>query len=427
MLMAAEPAALAAVVARLENPSINLAAYGSVAFPLIGILQAPILTLLSLSTTMSKDWDSFVKGRRLMFYLGGGLTVLYLILTFSPLYYWVVQNVISAPPEVVEPARMGMVIGIPWSFAVAYRRFHQGMMIRFDHSRAITVGTLLRFAADAAVLVAGYMIGKLPGASLASLMMSVGTITEAVYVGLRVRPILRNELRPAPPLANPVSIWEMLVFFIPLGMMPLLNQLIRPIGSAALSRMPHPLATLAIWPVIASFSSLIATPGGALNEVVIAMLDRPGARVALLRFTRILMVVQFTVFVVIAFTPLSSWWFSSVSGLEPDLTHLAQSAFMLLIPASLFSPLQSWFSGIILHSRKSRSVTEAMAIYLGVYTAALVFGGAFIPDTVSGIYIAVVGSMLASLCQVFWLWFRSRPALAKLELFSVQNRIPNDF
>ena len=85
--MSAEPPALAAVVARLANPNIHLAAYGSVAFPLIGILQAPILTLLSLSTTMSKDWDSFVKGRKLMFYLGGGLTVLYMLITFTPLYY----------------------------------------------------------------------------------------------------------------------------------------------------------------------------------------------------------------------------------------------------------------------------------------------------------------------------------------------------
>ena len=411
--MSAEPAALAAVVARLANPDVNLAAYGSVAFPLIGILQAPILTLLSLSTAMSKDWDSFVKGRRLMFYLGGGLTLLYTILVFSPLYYVVVQGLIGAPPEVVEPARISMYIGVPWTFAVAYRRFHQGVMIRFEHSRAVTVGTLLRFCADAALLISAYFIGAIPGASVAAAMMVVGVITEAIYVGLRVRSVLRQEVRHAPPLAAPIPIWEMLVFFIPLGMTPLLNQLIRPIGSAALSRMPHPLAALAIWPVISSFSALLTTPGGALNEVVIAMLDRPGARPALQRFMYLLMAVQFTVFFVIAVTPLSYFWFSRVSGLPPDLAALASHAFRLLLPASLLTPLNSWFSGAILHSRRSRSVTEAMGVYLCIYTFGLWLGGLLIP--MSGIYVAVGASMIAGLSQNFWLWRRSRLALALLD------------
>ena len=404
--MSAEPSALAAVVARLPNPSIHLAAYGSVAFPLIGIIQAPVLTLLSLSTAMSKDWASFVKGRRLMFYIGGFLTLLYVLVIFTPLYRWLVQVVISAPPEVLEPARVAMIIGLPWTFAVAYRRFHQGVMIRFEHSRVVTVGTLLRFTADAAVLILALVMWNIPGASVASLMMVAGVVTEAIYVGLRVRPILSGELRVAPAVKPAVGLWEMLVFFIPLGMTPLLNQLIRPIGAAALSRLPHPLETLAIWPVISSFSFLIVTPGSAFNEVVIAMLDRPNARENLRRFMFILMAVQFCVFVLVAFSPLSYWWFLRVSGLSPELAHLASRAFILLLPGSLLSPLNSWFSGLIIHSRRSRSITEAMGIYLGVYTAALWTGWLLVP--VSGIYIAVASSMLASISQNAFLWYRSR-------------------
>ena len=404
--MSAEPSALAAVVARLPNPSIHLAAYGSVAFPLIGIIQAPVLTLLSLSTAMSKDWASFVKGRRLMFYIGGFLTLLYVLVIFTPLYRWLVQVVISAPPEVLEPARVAMIIGLPWTFAVAYRRFHQGVMIRFEHSRVVTVGTLLRFTADAAVLILALVMWNIPGASVASLMMVAGVVTEAIYVGLRVRPILSGELRVAPAVKPAVGLWEMLVFFIPLGMTPLLNQLIRPIGAAALSRLPHPLETLAIWPVISSFSFLIVTPGSAFNEVVIAMLDRPHARENLRRFMFILMAVQFCVFVLVAFSPLSYWWFLRVSGLSPELAHLASRAFILLLPGSLLSPLNSWFSGLIIHSRRSRSITEAMGIYLGVYTAALWTGWLLVP--VSGIYIAVASSMLASISQNAFLWYRSR-------------------
>jgi hypothetical protein len=411
--MSAEPPILAAVVARLANPDIHLAAYGSVTFPLIGIIQAPILTLLSLSTAMSKDWDSFLKGRKVMLFLGGGLSLLYIIVTFTPLYYVIVENIIGVPPEVVEPARLGMFVGLPWAFAVAYRRFHQGVLIRFEHSRSVTVGTLLRFAADAIVLTIAVLAGTIPGTVVATGMMVVGVVTEAVYVGLRVRPVLRTELRNAPSLQDKILLRDMIAFFIPLALTPLINQLIRPIGSAALSRMPNPLQTLAVWPVISSLSFLFVTPGAAYNEVVIALLDRPGSRRSLQKFMYILMGSQLAIMMAFAFTPLSGLWFSKVSGLTPHLAELATKAFLILVPTALISPLNSWFTGAILHNRQSRAVTEGMAIYLIVYVSGLTLGG-LVAD-VSGVYIAVVAAILSSLSQTLWLGWRSRAAIQALE------------
>lgn len=413
MLMSAEPPILAAVVARLANPDIHLAAYGSVTFPLIGILHAPVLTLLSLSTAMSKDWDSFQKGRKLMLYLGGGLTVIYAVITFTPLFDWIVRDLIGAPEQIIEPARLGMFVGLPWPFAVAYRRFHQGVMIRFDHARTITAGTMLRFVSDALVLALAIGIGTIPGTVVATLMMVVGVTTEAVFVGRRVQPVLRNELRRVPSLTDQILLRDMITFFIPLGLTPLLNQIIRPIGSAALSRLPDPLLTLAVWPVIASFSFLLVTPGAAFNEVVIALLDRPLARASLLRFMRILMVGQFVVMTTFAFSPLSQVWFGKISGLSPQMADLAVQAFRLLIPTSLISPINSWFSGAILHSRRSRSVTEGMAVYLTVYITGLVMGGALL--NTSGIFIAVGSSVAASLSQTVFLGFRSRAAMRLID------------
>lgn len=411
--MSAEPSILAAVVARLANPDIHLAAYGSVTFPLIGILQAPVLTLLSLSTAMSKDWDSFLKGRKVMLFLGGGLTLLYIIIAFTPLYYVIVENIIGVPPEVVEPARLGMYVGLPWAFAVAYRRFHQGVLIRFEHSRSVTVGTLLRFAADALVLTFAILDGTIPGTVVATGMMVVGVVTEAVYVGWRVRPVLRTELRNVPSLQDKILLRDMIAFFIPLALTPLINQLIRPIGSAALSRMPDPLQTLAVWPVISSLSFLFVTPGAAYNEVVIALLDRPHAKRSLQKFMYILMAVQFILMLVFALTPLSGLWFSEVSGLPPHLAQLAATAFMILIPTALISPLNSWFTGAILHKRQSRAVTEGMAIYLVVYVGGLALGGLLVD--VSGVYIAVASAILSGLSQTFWLGLRSRAAIRSLE------------
>ena len=205
MLMAAEPPMLAAVVARLANPHIHLAAYGSVTFPLIGILQAPILTLLSLSTTMSRDWDSFRKGRKIMLFLGGGLTLLYAVIAFTPLYDVVVRDLDrraagsdrTGAPGDVRRAAVVLRGGLP--------AFSSGVLIRFEHSRAVTVGTLLRFTVDALVLVLGFLIGSIPGTVLATGMMVCGVVTDAVYVGLRVRPVMR--VRTAPGAARRTAHW----------------------------------------------------------------------------------------------------------------------------------------------------------------------------------------------------------------------------
>src|SRR4030066_864823 len=101
MLMGAELPALSAVVARLANPEINLAAYGGVVFPLALIIESPIIMLLAASTALSKDWNSYRKLYRFMMVSGAGLTVLHILVAFTPLYYVVVETILGAPQEIV--------------------------------------------------------------------------------------------------------------------------------------------------------------------------------------------------------------------------------------------------------------------------------------------------------------------------------------
>ena len=64
--MGAELPALSAVIARLPNPVVNLAAYGGVVFPLALIIESPIIMLLAASTALCKDWASYRKLYRFM-------------------------------------------------------------------------------------------------------------------------------------------------------------------------------------------------------------------------------------------------------------------------------------------------------------------------------------------------------------------------
>lgn len=410
LLMAFESPAIVTVIARLENPEINLAAYGGVVFPLALIIESPIIMLLAASTALSKDWDSYLKLRRFMMTSSAILTGLHLLIAFTPLYYFIVEGIIGAPQEIVEPARIGLMIMTPWTWSIAYRRFHQGVLIRFGHSRTVSVGTLFRLSADCIVLVLGYLAGNIQGIVVATCAIAAGVISEAIYVGIIVRPVLRNELRLAQPIEEAITLRSFLDFYIPLAMTSLLTMLIQPIGSAALSRMPQALESLAVWPVISGLVFLFRSLGMSYNEVVVALLDEPRSSVSLRKFTAWLSIASSGLLLLVSVTPLSNIWFESVTALSPSLAALAKSAIWIAIPIPALTVLQSWFQGIILNSRKTRAITEAVVFFLIINALTLTAGVLW--GRMTGLHIALASLVVSMSNQTIWLLFRSNTARA---------------
>ncbi|HLE51265.1 MAG TPA: hypothetical protein VI755_04350 [Anaerolineales bacterium] len=408
LLMGAELPALSAVVARLPNPEINLAAYGGIVFPLALIIESPIIMLLAASTALSKDPDSYQKIRRFMMVSGAILTALHILVAFTPLYTFIVERVLGAPPEIVAPGRIGLMIMTPWTWSIAYRRFNQGVLIRFDHSKAVGLGTAVRLSADLIVLLAGYAIGNIPGIIVATSAVAAGVISEAIYAGIVVRPVLRDELRLAPPVEKILTRRSFLDFYFPLVMTSLLTLLVQPIGSAALSRMPQALSSLAVWPVVSGIIFMLRSLGVAYNEVVVALLDEPRSTHSLRRFTGFLTVGTTLVLLVFAATPLSHLWFEGLSGLNPQLAALAVVGVWVSLPMPGLSVLQSWYQGIILHDRRTRGITEAVVAFLVTCTLLLWAGVAW--GRMTGLYVGLAAFVIAMLTQTIWLWFRSRHA-----------------
>ena len=73
---AAELSAGSALVARLPNPEINLAAHGGVVFQVALAIESPIVMLLAASTALCRDWASYCKAFRYMLLVGAVLMAL---------------------------------------------------------------------------------------------------------------------------------------------------------------------------------------------------------------------------------------------------------------------------------------------------------------------------------------------------------------
>jgi hypothetical protein len=399
---------LSAFVARLAEPKINLAAYGGIVFPLALIVEAPVIMLLAASTALSKDWASYQKLRNYMLVAGGLLTGLHLLIAFTPLYYFVAVDMLGAPAEIIEPARIGLIIMTPWTWTIAFRRLNQGVMIRFGHSNIVGVGTGVRLGMDISVLVIGYLL-KLPGIVVATSAVAAGVTTEAIYVGFRVRPILNMELKPAPVIEPALTYRAFGAFYLPLMFTSLLTLLIQPMGSAALGRMPLALESLAVWPVVSGFIFMLRSMGVAFNEVVVALVDEPRSTTSLRRFTVLLSGITTAIIILIAATPLSRFWLQDLSALTPDLFILARNGLWigLLLPA--LNALQSWYQGVLLNSGKTRGISEAVAVFL-VMTGMVLWAGV-LWGKMTGLYVGLIAFSTGMLFQTIWLWIRSRPAM----------------
>lgn len=412
LLMGVELPALSAIVARLPYPEINLAAYGGVVFPISMIIEAPIIMLLAASTALSKDWDSYQLLRRFMMTAGAILTGIHILIAFTPLYYVVVEGILGVPQVIVEPAHIGLKIMTPWTWAIAYRRFNQGVLIRFGHTRTIGVGTLVRLSADTIVLTIGYLFGDIPGIIVATTAVACGVVLEAVYVGLVVRPVIQHELKPAPTIRPPLTWKGFWNFYIPLAMTSLFMLLANPIGSAALSRMPQALSSLAVWSVVTGLIFMLRSLGVAFNEVVVALIDQTYSFHSLHRFARILAGASTIGLFIIAATPLSTFWFTQITALAPHLATLARQAIWLAIPLPAMSAYQSWFQGVILHGRRTRGITESVLIYL--ITSVLILSAGVAWGQITGLFIGLTALTVSVGMQTLWLWYRSRPAMEQV-------------
>ncbi len=408
LLMSVEIPAISAVIARLQDPKINLAAFGGVVYPLALIIESPVIMLLGASVALCKDYPAYQRIWRFMMVAGMLLTGLHILVAFTPLFDFVVREVIGVPPEIVEPARIGLRVMVPWTWAIGYRRFQQGVLIRYGYSNAVGAGTVIRLVADGVVLGVGFSLHTFSGVVIGASAQVLGVLSEAAYAGWRVRPVLKYELAQAAP-AEPLTWRSFADFYIPLALTSLISLLWQPVGSAALSRMPEALDSLAVWPVVSGLTTLLRSFGIAYNEVVVALLDWEGAWETLKRFTNGMALATTSLHLLIAATPLASLYFANLSGLSPDLAKLAHMAFWIALPMPALAVLQNWYQGSLLYGKHTRGVPESVALFFGVVLVVLVIG--VTSEQWQGLYVGMAGFVLANLTQMLWLWFRSQPVV----------------
>ena len=198
LLMGLEMPFVNATLARLSQAERMIAAFGIVGSLSITI-ESPVIMLLATATALARTRQNYAMIRRFVIHLMLGATVLHVLLSWTPLFDVVVRSWMGVPQAIVEPVRLGMRIMLFWSAAIAWRRFKQGVMIRYGQTRYVGQGTMVRLFASAGTALALGLSGRLPGVAVGAFALSAGVMAEAVYAHWAARRLIAEKFGPGAP------------------------------------------------------------------------------------------------------------------------------------------------------------------------------------------------------------------------------------
>ena len=244
LLMGMESPVLAAFVARMVSPEITLATWGSLVYPISLVVEGPIIMLLTASTALAKDLSAYRKLFKYMLYMSLALSLIHILIAFTPLFFFVAEDLMNVPKSLLVPGKIGLQIMTPWTLMIAWRRLNQGVMIKHGNSNMVAIGTSIRLIALVLVLSYGKWFTSFSGIIVGSSAVAIAVTAEAIYAQLAVRRILR-EMSKRSTESIQITRKSFTKFYLPLAITPLASLLIHPVGAAGMSRMPEALPSLA--------------------------------------------------------------------------------------------------------------------------------------------------------------------------------------
>lgn len=364
MMMAVEGPFLAAVIARLGNPTENLAAFG-VAVAFAFIIEAPVIMLLSAATALVKDRTSYLALRRFTQTLNAGLTAAMVLLLLPAVFRFLTGTLLSIPRPVADLTHGALVLLLPWPGAIGYRRFLQGTLVRHDMTRRVAYGTMVRVGAMAVGAGVGATVLHLRGAHVGALALSTGVVAEAIAsrqmaAGV-VADLLAGRRRHETP--ETLTLAGISSFYFPLATMSMLAMAIYPLLTFFMGRSRLPLESLAVLPVVQGLAFFFRSLGLSYQEVTIALMgDRAEHLDKIRNFAAALALTASSGLALIVFTPLAEVWFRVVAGLPPELVELALTPARIAAVLPALTVLMAFQRALLVASRLTRPLTNATVV-----------------------------------------------------------------
>lgn len=409
LLMALESPYISAALARLSEAERMIAAFG-LAFSLSITIESPVISLLATSTALARSPQNYGMLRRFTTHLMVGTTVVQFLLGWTPLFDVIVKEIMGVPASLLEPVQLGLQLMLPWSAAIAWRRFRQGILIRYGHSGQVGRGTILRLVSSLGTTTLLALFTKAPGVAAGAAGLSAGVLAEALYAHFASRKVVAEHFGKNVSAKSPdLSYKELVNFHWPLATSNLLYLFTQPMIAAALARGPQPELNLAAWPVVNGLLFISRAPEMALPEVTIALSEEAGSRPAIQRFAAGIGLAFCGLLALVSLTPLSAVYFSTLLGLPIELANIARSGVIFAVITPIALAFVSVSRGLLTAKGRTRPQAVAMVLELATLAVILVVG---LVLHLPGVAVAAFGMSAAMVIEAIYLWVVLRKAAA---------------
>ena len=407
LLMAASETAVNAGIARLADPAPSLAAYGAVLATCL-LIESPVIMLLHAANAIATDREAFRRLRQFTLLLAGVLTALHAMLAFTGAFDRYFRDSLGLSGEVLALARPSFALMLPWTAAIAWRRLHQGLLIRHGHAAVASRGTVIRLATLAAVMLLAGGPGGQPGAVAGTAGLAAAVTAECAYVAwyaarwMRAHPDWARA--PAAGTAGVVGgdgsnlTWRrLLAFYAPLALTSVTTFAARPVLTGLLARAVDAPVALAAWPVAWSTLLLFMLPMRTVEQVAIPYAGTP-ADGTVRRFARVTGLAGSGLLAVLAATPLMDGYLAAVVGVHGPVGTAVRAGLLAMLPVPWVVAVASCEAGRLV--RSGRTVFVHLAALANVAALTLVAGllRALVP-TWPGTRIAAVSLIGAYLAE----------------------------
>lgn len=406
LLMTAEGPIISATINRLPNEVIMLAAQGIV-ISLSVTIESPIINLLATSTALVKDHASYLTVRRYTIQWMVLLTVITIIIAFTPVFDLIIINLLGTPAQVAQWVKPGMQIMTFWSAAIAWRRFLQGVLIHFGYPQKMAWGTAVRLLASGGVAIGFGIWTELPGVIIGTSSLMAGVIAEAIYATIATRPLMKNELSPTNSTIEepPLTFQELNSFHLPLAGTSVMILLVQPLVTFSLARLDNPTQSLAAWPVLFQILLVMRAAAFALPEAVIALTKGGDTYRPIRHFAAYVAIGVSAAMFLFAFTPLADFYIFVIQDMTELVGALTSSVLALYILFPGMTVIAMWLRGLLIHSRATTNVNVAMGINLLVTAVILTIG---LHQQWAGLPTAAAALNIAIFCEIIYLAWRTQ-------------------
>ncbi|HUW10527.1 MAG TPA: hypothetical protein VM537_12420 [Anaerolineae bacterium] len=398
-MMVMEPSIINIALGRAADAEVALAAYG-VAYGLAILIESPIIMLLDASVARSTNRGAFALVKRFTLALALAVTALGLLVSLTPLYTIVVEQLMRIPADIAAQTRPTLQILSLWPLPIAWRRSHQGVLIRAQKTGIITAATMLRLLILTVVLFGGLRVLPAKGAVVAGIAMVISVTAEAALTTWATQRALQTDLSEGTDLTSR-DLWR---FYSPLLVTSVLNHSCRPMVSAGIASAMLARPSLAAWPVAWGFVVLISGPAWSLQQLTTTLGTDQQAFRRVTRFAVGVGIVLSLLLAAVAFTPLYDLVLGRVYNLSADLRDLARAPVQLMVIYPILTSAASLLRGQLIRSGRTPTVRAAMLVGVAGLGLMLVLGITRL--SVTGVMLAAVATLAGALAELAWLRYR---------------------